>query len=217
NLVQVLLATVDKEFAPNWSLLLLWASLANAIPITFWTIALIYSHPEILAKIRAEMACVLMADRAVSETNFVQLSYLKQCVLEAIRLHSPGIISRRVVQEVTVQGYTIPPGDLLMVSPYWAHRDPESFPEPQIFKPERWSGMEKNVFPEEFLAFGGGRYQCPGRWFALMEIHLYVAVFVSMFDCQLLNGIPDVCTLHVVGTQQPVHPCPVLLVNRLSL
>ncbi|BFZ25087.1 hypothetical protein BsWGS_28125 [Bradybaena similaris] len=214
NLVQVLLSVVDKEFAPNWSLLLLWASLANAIPITFWTLAFIYSHPHVLAKTQAEMAALLKSETTVSETNFIQLPYVKQCVFEAIRLRSPGIITRRVVQEVTAQGYTIPVGDLLMVSPYWAHRNPESFPEPDVFKPERWTGIDKAAFPEEFLAFGGGRYQCPGRWFALMEIHLYVALFLSMFDCHLLDGVSDVCTLHLVGTQQPADPCPVLLTNH---
>uniref|UniRef100_A0AAY5KPU1 Uncharacterized protein n=1 Tax=Esox lucius TaxID=8010 RepID=A0AAY5KPU1_ESOLU len=57
------------------------------------------------------------------------------------------------------QNCVLPSGDLLLLSPYWAHRKPEEF------KPERWekADLVKNVFLEGFVAFGGGRNQCPGR------------------------------------------------------
>ncbi|CAL1547662.1 unnamed protein product [Lymnaea stagnalis] len=225
NLLQSLLSVVDAEYAPNWALLLLWASLANAIPITFWTLCLIYSHPEVLAKLRTEVEPVMkdlknivfflnLFFRLVSDVTLGQMPYTRQCILEAIRLRSPGIITRRVVQEFTVKGFNVPAGDLLMVSPFWAHRNPKHFPEPDKFEPERWDSLDKNSFPDEFIAFGGGRYQCPGRWFALMEMQMYVSLFVNMFNCELLQGVPDVCPLHLVGTQQPVHSCPVVLTRR---
>ncbi|XP_059166238.1 24-hydroxycholesterol 7-alpha-hydroxylase-like [Physella acuta] len=216
NLLQSLLSVVDKEHAPNWSLLLLWASLANAIPITFWTLANIYSHPQVKSKVQDEVDRSINDMDNISESTLATMPYTKQCVLEAIRLRSPGIITRRVVKEIQINGFTIPSGDLLMVSPFWSHRNPHHFPDPHQYKPERWDGVDKNSFPEEFIAFGGGRYQCPGRWFALMEIHMYVCMFMKMFDCKLLQGVPDLCELHLVGSQQPVQSCPVLLKNRLS-
>ena len=50
--------------------------------------------------------------------------------------------------------------------------------------------MEKNQFLDGFVGFGGGRYQCPGRWFALMEMHLFVAMVIGMFDLELLDSVP---------------------------
>jgi len=53
----------------------------------------------------------------------------------------------------------------MILSPYWAHRDPEVYPEPDVYKPERWEGVniESLSYRHGFLVFGGGRWQCPGR------------------------------------------------------
>ncbi|KAG2468711.1 CP39A hydroxylase, partial [Polypterus senegalus] len=76
------------------------------------------------------------------------------------------------------KNYIIPPGDLLMLSPFWAHRNPKLFPDPEKFIPERWkhSDLEKNVFLEGFVAFGGGRYQCPGssKWILQLNATLII-------------------------------------------
>ena len=73
TLFQTLIRTVDREWAPNFGMLMMWASLANAIPvsamthsfikhklsffcqITFWTLAFLNSNPDILAKVREEL------------------------------------------------------------------------------------------------------------------------------------------------------------------
>ncbi|XP_013085318.2 24-hydroxycholesterol 7-alpha-hydroxylase-like isoform X2 [Biomphalaria glabrata] len=211
SLLQTLIAVIDDDFSPNWSMMMLWASLANAIPITFWTLCMIYQHQRVLEKVQSEVRQVLKENEKCDESTLALMPYTRQCILEAIRLRSPGIFTRRVIKEFRVKGYNIPVGDLLMVSPFWAHRNSQQFPDPEEFKPERWENIEKNSFPESFIAFGGGRYQCPGRWFALLEMHIYVSLFVSLFDCKLLNGVPDLCELHLVGTQQPVQKCPVVL------
>ncbi|XP_052088946.1 24-hydroxycholesterol 7-alpha-hydroxylase-like isoform X2 [Mytilus californianus] len=141
TLLQSLLSLVQDQYKANYSLLLLWASLANAIP-----------------------------------------------------------------------DMKIPEGDMLMLSPYWAHRNEKYFPDPLMYKPERWkeADIDKNVFLDGFVAFGGGRYQCPGRWYAILEIQMYVAMFIQMFDCKLLiNSVPEPSKKHLVGTQQPAEPCPV--------
>ena len=137
--------------------------------------------------------------------------YLSRCVLETMRLHAPGMITRKVTSTHKIgvrggrerwskrgrgreclcyppfQGYDVPAGHYLMLSPYWAHRDREKFPDPETFNPvrnphspslysyvplslylslqDRWleCDLEKNQFLDGFVGFGGGRYQCPGR------------------------------------------------------
>ncbi|XP_048840981.1 24-hydroxycholesterol 7-alpha-hydroxylase isoform X3 [Brienomyrus brachyistius] len=168
TLLQRLMATVTDRFLPNYALLMLWASLANAIPITFWAVAFILSHPSAYQKAMEQISTALKdqsTDRtSVSAAELQRTPYVKCCILEAIRLRAPGAITRRVVRPLQIQNYIIPPGDLLMLSPYWAHRNPQFFPDPEEFWPERWekADLEKNVFLEGFVAFGGGRNQCPG-------------------------------------------------------
>uniref|UniRef100_A0A8C5M9U8 Cytochrome P450 family 39 subfamily A member 1 n=1 Tax=Leptobrachium leishanense TaxID=445787 RepID=A0A8C5M9U8_9ANUR len=196
----------------NNSLLLLWASQANAIPIAFWTLAFILSHPLIYKDAMDEISSVLGKQiSAITEADLRKIPFIKMCVLEALRLRSPGAITRKVMEPLKIYNYQIPPGDLLMLSPYWLHRDPKRFPEPDKYKPERWkkANLEKNVFLDGFVAFGGGKYQCPGRWFALMEIHMLVVLFLYKYEFHLLDPVPDQSNLHLVGTQQPDGPCRV--------
>lgn len=138
---------------------------------------------------------------------------LECCILEAVRLRSPGIITRMVVKPVRVSSYTIPPGDLLMLSPYWSHQDEAVFPDAGSFQPYRW--LDKASFPDTFIAFGGGRYQCPGRWFAMMEMQIFIAVLLYNFHFRLEDKkVPEPSPLHVVGVPQPATPYHVTVSRR---
>ncbi|XP_067880727.1 24-hydroxycholesterol 7-alpha-hydroxylase isoform X1 [Heterodontus francisci] len=145
------------------------------------------------------------------ESDLQKLPYLKCCILEAIRLRAPGVITRKVVQPLKIKDYIVPSGDMLMLSIYWAHRNPKHFPEPEKFLPDRWkkADIEKHVFLDGFMAFGGGRYQCPGRWFALLEIQMFAAFLLYKYEFTLLDPVPKESPLHLVGTQQPLGPCRV--------
>ncbi|XP_033113228.1 24-hydroxycholesterol 7-alpha-hydroxylase-like [Anneissia japonica] len=208
SLVQQLMDIVDAKSAPNFALLLLWASQANAIPISFWVLAFLHTYPEELSKVSKELNDAFgdkQTELVVDEEIISKLPSIKRCILETIRLRSPGVITRKVVKSFDVKGYTIPVGDMLMVSPYWAHRDQRFFTDPESFKPDRWlaADLEKNFFLDGFIGFGGGRYQCPGRWFALMEIHVLITLILQKLSLKALDPLPKPSTLHVVGTQQP--------------
>uniref|UniRef100_A0A4W3I9C1 Cytochrome P450, family 39, subfamily A, polypeptide 1 n=1 Tax=Callorhinchus milii TaxID=7868 RepID=A0A4W3I9C1_CALMI len=180
--------------------------------ITFWSLAFIISDPSIYKTVMKELCSVF----DISETDLRKLPYLKWCILEAIRLRSPGAIARKVVRPLKIKNYIVPPGDILMLSLFWAHRNPKYFPEPEKFLPERWkeADLEKHVFLNGFIGFGGGRYQCPGRWFALMEIQLFIALILYKYEFTLLDSVPKQSPLHLVGTQQPMGPCRVRYRSR---
>ncbi|XP_054035900.1 24-hydroxycholesterol 7-alpha-hydroxylase isoform X3 [Dryobates pubescens] len=213
TLLQHLLDNLQgKHLAPNYGLLMLWASQANAVPIAFWTLAFILSYPSIYEKIMEELASVFGKagkDKIeVSEEGLKKLPLIKWCTLEAIRLRSPGAITKKVINPIKIQNFIIPAGDMLMLSPYWLHRNPKYFPDPEMFKPDRWkeANLEKNAFLDSFVAFGGGKHQCPGRWFAIMEIQLFVVLFLYKYEFVLLDAVPKESPLHLVGTQQPTAP-----------
>ncbi|CAM4639511.1 24-hydroxycholesterol 7-alpha-hydroxylase isoform X3 [Lepidochelys kempii] len=204
-----------KHLAPNYALLLLWASQANAMPVAFWTLAFILSHPSIYKNIMEDLVSVFgkagKENIEVSEDDLKKLILIKWCTLEAIRLRSPGAITKKVVTPIKIQTFTIPTGDMLMLSPYWVHRNPKYFPDPETFKPDRWkeANLEKNAFLDGFVAFGGGKHQCPGRWLAIMEVHMLVVLFLYKYEFILLDPVPKESLLHLVGTQQPMGACRV--------
>uniref|UniRef100_A0A8C0BQ01 Lanosterol 14-alpha demethylase n=1 Tax=Buteo japonicus TaxID=224669 RepID=A0A8C0BQ01_9AVES len=205
TLLQHLLDNLQgKHLAPNYGLLMLWASQANSVPTAFWTLVFILSYPSIYKKIMEDLASVFGKagkDKIeVSEEDLKKLSFIKWCTLEAIRLRSPGAITKKVVNPIRIQNFTIPAGDMLMLSPYWLHRNPKYFPDPDVFKPDRWkeANLEKNAFLDSFVAFGGGNHQCPGRWFAIMEIQLFVVLFLYKYEFVLLDAVPKEwgCTVY---------------------
>ena len=138
---------------------------------------------------------------------------LEYCVLEAMRLRSTGIIARKVIKPINVYNYTIPAGDLLMVSPYWTHRDNSVFPDVKSFQPYRW--QNRREFADKFIAFGGGRYQRPGRWFAKMETQIFISVLLYNFNIRLAEDLaPEPSSQHVFGVPQPAVYSPVTISRR---
>lgn len=224
TLMQTMLDIVEmerkEEKSPNYGLLLLWASLSNAVPVAFWTLAFVLSHPSIHKTIMEGVSSVFGTagkdKMKVSEDDLKKLPLIKWCILEAIRLRAPGIITRKVLKPVKILNYTVPSGDLLMLSPFWLHRNPEYFPEPELFKPERWkkANLEKHAFLDWFMAFGSGKYQCPGRWFALLEIQICIILILYKYDCSLLDPLPKQSFLHLVGVQQPEGQCRIEFKQR---
>ncbi|XP_021547726.1 24-hydroxycholesterol 7-alpha-hydroxylase isoform X1 [Neomonachus schauinslandi] len=224
TLMQAMLDIVEterkEEMSPNYGLLLLWASLSNAVPVAFWTLAFVLSHPTVHETILEGISSVFgTAGRdkmKVSEDDLKKLPLIKWCILEAIRLRAPGIITRKVLKPVKILNYTVPPGDLLMLSPFWLHRNPKYFPEPELFKPERWkkANLEKHAFLDWFMAFGSGKYQCPGRWFALLQIQICIILILYKYDCSLLDPLPKQSPLHLVGVQQPEGQCRIEFKQR---
>uniref|UniRef100_A0ACB8GFA7 Uncharacterized protein n=1 Tax=Sphaerodactylus townsendi TaxID=933632 RepID=A0ACB8GFA7_9SAUR len=89
--------------------------------------------------------------------------------------------------------------------------------ETKVFLPQdRWkeANFEKNPFLEGFVAFGGGSHQCPGRWFAVAEIQIFVVLFLYKYECCLIDPVPKESLLHVTGTQQPAGPCRIRYKRR---
>ncbi|XP_019654989.1 24-hydroxycholesterol 7-alpha-hydroxylase isoform X4 [Ailuropoda melanoleuca] len=224
TLMQAMLDIIEmerkEEKSPNYGLLLLWASLSNAVPVAFWTLAFVFSHPTVHETIMEGIASVFGTagkdKMKVSEDDLKKLPLIKWCILEAIRLRAPGVITRKVLKPVKILNYTVPCGDLLMLSPFWLHRNPKYFPEPELFKPERWkkANLEKHAFLDWFVAFGSGKYQCPGRWFALLQIQICIILILYKYDCSLLDPLPKQSPLHLVGVQQPEGQCRIEFKQR---
>ena len=129
------------------------------VQVVFWTLCFVLSHPQLHQELLQEIKSVLPPVNQLHHTPITyhmiqQLPTVKRCVLEAIRLRAPGMITRKVTKthklEVMItmvsmhilinahhynKDYIIPEGHYLMMSPYWAHRDPDLFPSPEQYDP----------------------------------------------------------------------------------
>jgi cytochrome P450 len=94
-----------------------------------------------------------------------------------MRLFPPAwTIGRRAIQDYAVDGYLLPAGSLILVSPYVTQRDKRYFPEPNLFDPDRWSGAPASARQSfSYFPFSGGPRGCLGEHLAWMELVLLVA------------------------------------------
>jgi len=130
----------------------------------------------------------------------------ERAVLEVLRLHPPLFMLVRVAMEDFVhQGYFIPRGTWVLISPTVSHRIPELFRDPDAFDPDRFAPpREEDKRDFAYVPFGGGRHKCMGNAFALLQIKAILAILLRRYDFELVN--PEVESDFqglVVGPKQP--------------
>jgi cytochrome P450 len=103
--------------------------------------------------------------------DYPNLRYTEQVFAESMRLYPPACaMGRMSTQPVTLGPYRIPPGAHFFFSQYIMGRDPQYFPDPLRFDPDRFSPENKAARPKfTYFPFGGGNRQCIGESFAWME------------------------------------------------
>ena len=100
--------------------------------------------------------------------------YLGALVKEVLRLRSPiPVAAGRVLDEpFPIGSHTVPPGTLILIDAWGVHHDPDVYPDPERFQPERF--LSQPPEPYTWLPFGGGAHRCIGA--ALAELEIKVAV-----------------------------------------
>lgn len=132
-----------------------------------WVLYELARDPGIEARVLAELEEVL-GDRPVAFADLERLSYLNRVVTETFRLHHTGwLVTRRTATETRLGRWTLPAGTELAYCQHALHRDPELFPDPLTFDPDRWRDGPP---PPGFLPFGAGRHKCIGDRFAVTEL-----------------------------------------------
>jgi cytochrome P450 len=107
-----------------------------------------------------------------------------------MRLYPPiASILREALHDLEIDGYLVPKGSAVMVSPYVLHRTAAYFPDPETFDPDRFTPEREKQFPRcAYLPFGAGPRICIGNHLALMEGHLLIATLAQRVHFQLVPG-----------------------------
>ncbi len=145
--------------------------------------------------------------------DVMKLPYLDAFVLEVLRSHPilPEFFRTVVTDVCEFRGYRLPRGTHLAGSILMVHRNPDLYPEPLRFDPERF--LERKPSPHEFLTFGGGHRRCIGAMFATQEIKLVLATVLPRVDLESrLGRRPE--TVRRNGTLAPEAGVPVRVVDR---
>jgi cytochrome P450 len=141
-----------------------------------WTWYLLALHPQVERRLHAELdAAPVQSSPSLAQME--ALPYTQQVVNEALRLYPPGwLLSRRTIAPDVLAGFEIPAGADVLLSPYLLHRHPLFWPDPDAFRPERFSPEHEAARPRfAYMPFAAGPRHCIGETFALYEMlmHLY--------------------------------------------
>lgn len=159
---------------------------ANALA---WTIHLLAKHPEIVAKMRAEIKEVV-GDKLPGFQNIRQLTYVRQVIDEGMRLYPPVWgISRTALSDDEYRGVNIKKDDIVFCLIYNAHHREDLYKNATEFNPDRFAPEKIKAMPKmNYLPFGGGPRLCIGNMFALMEMQLILVGLLQRFDFKLVEN-----------------------------
>ncbi len=180
----------------------LWAIHANTIPSTFWTLYWLLRNPEGLAAVLAEVKEHSSAQGGPKACDLDALKILDSAIREALRLSSGSLTVREALEDFSLETeggtYSLRKGDRVCLAPFITHRDPDVFEDPLTYKYDRFHGEggRKQFYkngqrvPLPLMPFGAGSSMCPGRFFAINEIKLFMTTVLTHWDIEL-GSDPD--------------------------
>jgi cytochrome P450 len=158
---------------------------ANALN---WTWVLLSQHPQIEARLHAELDSVLNG-APPTLADLKRLPYTEMVIKESMRLYPPAYgLSRVAIEDVTIGGHVIPARSIVNVLPYNVQRDPRWWDDPLTFNPERWASGDEPRHKFAYLPFGAGQRICIGQSFAMMEACLLLATIAQRYQLRVAPG-----------------------------
>ena len=176
----------DEELHDELMTLLVAGHETTASALT-WAFYWIDRLPEVREKLLQELN-TLGVNTDLS--SVAKLPYLTAVYQETLRIY-PIVMTafpRIVKTPITIMGYELREGMVIVPSIYLAHHREEVYPQSKQFKPERF--LERQYSPYEYLPFGGGNRRCIGMAFAQYEMKIVLATVLSEFQVSLVNKRP---------------------------
>nr|BAV38819.1 cytochrome P450 [Thalassodrilides sp. MI-2015] len=159
-----------------------------------WAIHLIGANPEVQKKVHDELDQIFgQSDRLVTMDDIKQMKYLECVVKESLRLFpSVPMMAREIAEDCTINGFFVPKGSTGVIQTSVIHRDPDYFPEPEAFKPERFTN-ENSVgrHPFCYIPFSAGLRNCIGQKFAMIEEKVLLSSILRHFQIASLQKRGD--------------------------
>lgn len=184
----------------------------TAVALT-WTWHCLNHNPAALARLHAELDSVLQGRRP-QPGDLPNLPYTLAVFEESMRLFPPvPITARMAYEESELGGHPIRKGELVFIAIDNIHQHPVFWPQPEMFKPERFLPENKRTLDRSaYLPFLSGPHMCIGNHFALMEGQLLLAMMAQRFEVSELPN--QIVTRHVAITMRPAHGLQVTLRKR---
>ncbi|XP_041062136.1 cytochrome P450 3A30-like [Carcharodon carcharias] len=175
-------------------------------------------HPDVQKKLQQEIDEAFPNKAPPTYDGVMQLEYMEMVILETLRLFPAAPrIDRVCKKDVQLNGVTVPKGTIVMVPAYVLHHDPAYWPEPEEFRPERFSKENRESRdPYIFLPFGVGPRNCIGMRLAQLVMKVALASFLQHLTFVPCKETPIPLDLDVTEFMQPKKPIILKFVPRVN-
>ncbi|KEH37115.1 putative cytochrome P450 [Medicago truncatula] len=158
--------------------------------VTMWATYFLQRHPEFFKKAKEEQEEILRrrpsTQKGLKLEDVRKMDYLSKVIDETLRLITFSlVVFREATSDVNINGYLIPKGWRVLVWFRSVHLDPEIYPKPFEFNPDRWESEVHRA--GEFLPFGVGTRLCPGNDLAKLEISVFLHHFLLNYELEQIN------------------------------
>ncbi|HEY5054024.1 MAG TPA: cytochrome P450, partial [Solirubrobacterales bacterium] len=161
-----------------------------------WAMERLTRHPEKLERLRAET----LADEE---------AYLTATIQETLRLRPVIVlVIRHLTEPVEIGGYELPAGVKVTPCIHLVHRDPEIYPDPHSFQPERFLDNPPGTYT--WIPFGGGVRRCLGASFAQFEMSVVLRELVKRHQIRPASPESERPFRRAI-TETPRHDAEVIL------
>ncbi|XP_049339562.1 thromboxane-A synthase isoform X1 [Astyanax mexicanus] len=175
-------------------------------------------NPDCQEKLQREVDDFFTRHGSADYTNVQELKYLDMVVCEALRLYPPGFrFARDVEEDCVINGQFLPKGATLDISAGFLHHDPQYWPEPEKFIPERFTPEAKaSRHPFVYLPFGAGPRSCVGMRLAQLEIRMALVNIFKKFNVVACEDTKVPLQLKSSTTLGPKNGIFVKITKRLN-
>ena len=166
-------AVLEDQTLMRNMIFLAHASSADTTGLLVWILKQLSDHPNWMEQIQAA-------------SDYRQLA--NQVVSEVLRLNQSEVLNRRTTAPITVGQHDISAGWRVRVGLTEAHRDPQSFPDPDAFDPGRFA--DRRYSKTEYAPFGVDHHRCVGEALARSAAEHFTVVLAREFNCRVLADGP---------------------------
>lgn len=195
----------------------LFASQDASSSSTTWLFQVLAQRPDVLDRLRAENLAARGGDRGrpFELAMYDSLTYTKAVVKELLRHRPPVIFVPYLATKpfpVTPE-YTVPKGALIIPSCYPALHDPEVYPNPGVFDPERWITGDAESKTRNWLVFGTGSHDCLARTYVPLTMAAMIGKAALEVDW-VHHATSRSEEIMVFATLFPMDECPLVFTKR---
>ncbi|KAF2768250.1 ERG5, C-22 sterol desaturase [Teratosphaeria nubilosa] len=151
-----------------------------------WMLQIMADRPDCLAKVKDEAQRIRPdAGQEVSLDMLENMTYTRAVVKETLRYRPPVLMVPYLVKKdfyIKESNYTAPKGSMIIPSTWLALHDPEAYPNPDTYDPERWISGTAEDQGKNWLVFGTGPHYCLGQQYAILNLMLLLHMLSSEFE-----------------------------------